>query len=62
MTEVIGLLMKLLQKSDTSGLNNFRSKNSKSTKNRFSREGCPICTFGTKPGHIERSCWVKYPD
>ena len=62
MTEVIGLLTKLLQKSDTSGINNSRSKNSKSTKNRFSREGRPICNFCNKPGRIERSCWVKYPD
>ena len=62
MTEVIGLLTKLLQKNDTSSINNFRSKNSKGTKNRFSREGRPICNFCNKSGHIEKYCWVKYPD
>ena len=62
MTKVTGMLIKLLQKNDTSGIDNCRSRNSKGTKNKFSREGHPICNFCNKPGHIEKSCWVKYPD
>ena len=42
MTEVIGLLTKLLQKSDTSVINNSRSKNSKSTKIDFLGKVAPF--------------------
>ena len=66
MTQVIGLLTKLLEKKDSPGnsRNNFRRNN------RFQNSGGrnksfnsrPVCNFCNKSGHVERTCWKKFPD
>ena len=63
--EVIGLLGKLLnQETGEQNRNfNFRKGNPRNngTRNKFTRDGRPVCNFCSKPGHIERNCWKKYP-
>ena len=64
MTQVIGLLTKLLEKKDISGnRNNFRrnNRNDNSGNRNRSINGRPVCNFCEKPGHIERKCWKKFP-
>ena len=66
MTQVIGLLTKLLEKKDSPGniRNNFRRNN------RFQNSGGrnksfnsrPVCNFCNKSGHVELTCWKKFPD
>ena len=65
MTEVIGLLGKLLKNNDVSERNfNYRKGNPRNsgTRNKFTREGRPVCNFCNRPGHVERNCWKKYPN
>ena len=66
MTQVIGLLTKLLEKKDNPGnlRSNFRRNNRyetfrNRTKPNFNR---PIYNFCEKPGHIESRCWKKFPN
>ena len=62
MTEVIGLLGKLL-KNDVGERNFYRKGNPRNsgTRNKFTRDGRPVCNFCSRPGHLERNCWKKHP-
>ena len=64
-SEIIGLLGKLLKKDEASEHNrNFNRgphNNFNGARNRFTREGRPVCNFCSKSGHIEKSCWTKFP-
>jgi len=66
MTQVIGLLTKLLEKKDNPGnhRSNFRRNNRYETfRNRNKPNiNCPIRNFCDKPGHIESRCWKKFPN
>ena len=64
MTKVIGLLGKLLKNNDVSERNfNYRKGNPRNsgTRNKFTRDGRPVCNFCSRPGHLERNCWKKHP-
>ncbi len=68
MTDLIGMLGKLLAKNGETnhsnyGRNNCRSPryNNASTRNRYTRDGRPICNHCNKVGHIEKKCFVKNP-
>ena len=66
MTQVIGLLTKLLENKDNQGnsRNNFRRNNrfhNSGSRNK-SFNGRPVCNFCEKPGHVERTCWKKFPN
>ena len=64
MTEVIGLLGKLLKSNDVSERNfNDRKGNPRNsgTRNKFTRDGGPACNLFSRPGHLERNCWRKHP-
>ncbi len=63
MTQVIGLLGKLLQREESGDRVNFKGpqRNFNGTKNSFTREGRPVCNFCRKAGHIERKCFTKFP-
>ena len=64
MTQVIGLLTKLLEKNNISGNHNHFRRNNRN-ENSGNRNKCingrPVCNFCEKPGHIERKCWKKFP-
>ena len=66
MTQVIGLLTKLLENKDNQGnsRNNFRRNNryhnSRSRNKSFNDR--PVCNFCEKPRHVERTCWTKFPN
>ena len=64
MTEVIGLLGKLLKHNDVTERNfNYRKGNPRNsgTRNKFTRDRRPACNFCSRPGQLERNCWKKHP-
>ena len=66
MTQVIGLLTKLLEKKDNPGKHrsNFRRNNRYETSWNRNKPNInrPICNFCEKPGHTENRCWKKLPN
>lgn len=65
LTETIRMLGKLLKKEEASkpsrNFNRGSGNNFNCARNRFTREGSPVCNFCNKLGHVERSCWTKFP-
>ena len=62
MRQVIGLLGKLLQREESGEKLNFKGphRNSNGTRNKFTRDGRPVCNLCSRTGHIERNCWKKH--
>lgn len=56
MTEIIGLLGKLLKKEDGESQRKFGGR-----RNNKMANGKSLCNYCEKPGHFERKCWKKHP-